>query len=182
MLFVQRVMGLGVWEGYLGGLGVIRLHVRQIEQRNTTGLSFVLSRILFFSEERGWHHSILIWLFLLVFGGINCKMSISYLTFTGGIIGNNSSFFSITRAPSLADHWMNFVRIVFFCSCNRDFDQAQHNMFKLVGFFFIVSFIGIDQNAIRFSLRNNMIQSNKFMWLEEASNETLISWCAVSCC
>jgi hypothetical protein len=60
---------LGVWEGYLGGLGVIRLHVRQIEQRNTTGLSFVLSRILFFSEERGWHHSILIWLFFVSFRG-----------------------------------------------------------------------------------------------------------------
>ena len=72
------VGGSGGWGGE-GYLGVIRLHVRQIEQRNTTGLSFVLSRILFcfFSEERGWHHSILIWLFLLV-GGINCKMSISY--------------------------------------------------------------------------------------------------------
>ena len=73
-----RAIG-GLSGGYLGGLGVIRLHVRQIEQRNTTGLSFVLSRILFcfFSEEKGWHHSILIWLFLLV-RGINCKMSISY--------------------------------------------------------------------------------------------------------
>ena len=45
--FCSKSNGVGGSGGYLGGLGIIRLHVRQIEQRNTTGLSFVLSRILF---------------------------------------------------------------------------------------------------------------------------------------
>ena len=47
LVFCSKSNGVGGSGGYLGGLGVIRLHVRQIEQRNTTGLSFVLSRILF---------------------------------------------------------------------------------------------------------------------------------------
>jgi len=72
----------------------------------------------------------------------------------------------------VSSHWMNFVRIVSF-SCNRDLIKLVNNMFKLVETCRkrVSFFIGIDQNAIRFS-RNNMIQSNKFflyMWcVEEA--------------
>jgi len=47
LVFCSKSNGVGGLGGE-GYLGVIRLHVRQIEQRNTTGLSFVLSRILFF--------------------------------------------------------------------------------------------------------------------------------------
>lgn len=59
-------------------------------------------------------------------------------------------------------------------SCNnRNLIKLVNNMSKLVGNW-VSFFIGIDQNAIRFS-RNNMIQSNKFffryMWcVEEAKN------------
>lgn len=139
LVFCSKSNGVGGSGGYLGGLGIIRLHVRQIEQRNTTGLSFVLSRILFCFFLRRLASFNFNMAFFVSWGDKLQNVNILSFSIIWHLQGDNGGiialFFSITRAPSLADHWMNFVRIGFFCSCNRDFDQAQHNMFKLVGFF-----------------------------------------------
>lgn len=172
LVFCSKSNGVGGSGGYLGGLGIIRLHVRQIEQRNTTGLSFVLSRILFCFFLRRLASFNFNMAFFVSWG--DKLQNVNILSFSiiwhlqgdnGGIIALFFNHQSTISCRPLNEFCSN--RVFLFLQSRLWSSSTQHVQTCRV--FFIVSFIGIDQNAIRFSLRNNMIQSNKVCgWRKQA--------------